>query len=399
MLEKIKTTPPTVVDLFSGIGGLSEGFKKAGFSIVTASEIDPDLASIYTDNNPGTRMILGDIRETKKKVVDSVAGRKVDIVIGGFPCQSYSISGFRDPADPRGDLYKEFLGVVADVKPRFFVGENVKGILTSIRRKPGLDDTTIKKYEIATTQMRRLKDLRRKKLRNEMTGDDDRELDAMLSRANEITRFINKLSEPVMTQVERDARSIGYKIIYKILNSADYGVPQERERVIIIGGKEKIGMSIFPDRTHYPRSMIDNRHYQVESLVETPKKFPYISVKDAIGDLERSGEDINSSHVFTEHSPRFLEKIVKTKPGESALGYGEAFYRLIAEKPSPTCKENHGGVFIHYSQDRLISPREMARLQSFDDSFTLHGKKSKILVGLGNAVPPLLSFAVAKKLS
>lgn len=165
-----------------------------------------------------------------------------------------------------------------------------------------------------------------------------------------------------------------------MLDASNFGVAQKRERVIFIGSKNK------------------NKN-KVKKVIEILKntKLPIKTVKDAIYDLENKEESYELSHIFSKHKPEMIEKIKNTKPGESAMkGYSDAFKRQWYNKPSSTVKENHGGVHIHPVLNRVMTPRELARLQSFPDDFIFTSSKSNILKQIGNAVPPKLSFEIVK---
>ena len=119
-------------------------------------------------------------------------------------------------------------------------------------------------------------------------------------------------------------------------------------------------------------------------------------MREAIDDIKDLPEDVDFNHIFTKCGKEFLNKIKKTKIGTSVFeGYRDAYYRSFPDEPSNTVKENHGGVFIHYEKNRFMTPRELARLQSFDDNFIFNGSKNQILVQIGNAVPPLLGYQIA----
>ena len=184
------------------------------------------------------------------------------------------------------------------------------------------------------------------------------------------------------TQIIRKFNKLGYDVEFKLLNSANYGVPQRRERVIFIG-KKKNGPVIYPEQTHS------------EKGGNGMKK--WASVKEAIGDLENKKENINFNHIFTSHKKDFEKRIKETCLGKSVFGsYSDSFFRAYPNMPSRTVKENHGGVFVHYKNNRVMTPRELARLQSFPDDFIFEGSKSQQLIQIGNAVPPVLAREVAK---
>ena len=175
-------TVSTVVSLFAGCGGMDLGFKQAGFKILWANEINKDAVNTYR-KNVGKHIVLGDIA----KIPSDEIPNEPDVLLGGFPCQGFSIANTkRDVSDPRNYLYLEMVRIIHDRKPKFFVAENVKGILS-------------------------------------IDGG----------------RFIDRLIS--------DFRSIGYNVEYRLLNCSDYGVPQKRERVIIMGNR--IGAdNTFPER-------------------------------------------------------------------------------------------------------------------------------------------------------
>ena len=125
----------------------------------------------------------------------------------------------------------------------------------------------------------------------------------------------------------------------------------------------------------------------------------WVTVKDAIDDLKNRPEDIAFNHIFTKNGKDFQRKLKKTPVGKTVYGgFSDAYFRCPPNEPSRTVKENHGGVFIHYEKDRFMTPRELARLQSFKDDFIFKGTKSQILVQIGNAVPPKLGYEIANTL-
>ena len=199
----------------------------------------------------------------------------------------------------------------------------------------------------------------------------------------DIPKFRMKVTDIIKSTFE----NLGYKVKMKLLNAANYGVPQKRERVIFIGLRNDIDKEIvYPTETH-SKDGKDN-------------KLKWVTVKEAIDDLKDLPEDKEiSQQIYTKHSDVFLEKIKKTEIGSSVTKkYKEAFFRCYPDRPSNTVKENHGGVFIHYEKNRVMTPRELARLQSFPDDFQFKGSKSSMLVQLGNAVPCGLSNSIAKKI-
>lgn len=345
-----------VIDLFSGVGGLSYGFSKLPeFNILAANEIEKDISIAYSKNHPDVTMLNCDINDlTEEKLKEVLKDNRIDLVVGGPPCQSYSTLGKRQ-MDARANLFMQYKRVLAILSPKAFVFENVSGILS-------------------------------------------------MDHGN--------LFERVKTEFE----SIGYNLKYKLLDAVDYGVPQHRERVILVGFKGTNNFE-YPNPTHG------------DGLK------PYVTLEDAIGDLPciKSGETNNSyatdadndflklmrknSEKPSEHAaPKngdHLIKIMETlKDGQSKddlpenirpkSGYGNTYAKLWWKKPSTTITRNFAcpssSRCIHPRDSRAMSIREGARLQSFPDDYIFYGSDGMKRLEIGNAVPPLLSQAIAKKM-
>ena len=193
---------------------------------------------------------------------------------------------------------------------------------------------------------------------------------------------LDLIEEHVTEKIKKRFQSIGYNVEFKVLNAADYGVPQRRERVIFIGTKEHKKIT-FPKQTHTENGGLTLK--------------PWKTVKETIGDLEDKKEDISFNHIITTHNKDFENKIIKTPIGKSVFGnYSDAFFKSEPNEPCRTVKENHGGVFVHYKNNRVMTPRELARLQSFPDDFIFENSKSNILKQIGNAVPVGLAKAIGE---
>ena len=309
------------IDLFAGAGGLSLGFVQAGFTPLASVEINEFAVETYKYNFINKRgfsefVESRDITDAnvKNDLYNAVNTRKVDVIIGGFPCQGFSNSGNRIIADPRNSLYLHMLEIVNHLKPKFVVMENVVGLRTMMDGK--IESKIISDYENA-----------------------------------------------------------GYKVNVTVLNAADYGVPQTRQRVIFICNR------------------IGKTNYHPEPFV---KKENYRTIKDAISDLMDLPDDKSINHVRTKHSKEMSERLNNVPEGKSLYdNYSDSWKKSPWEKPSCTIKENHGAVNIHPRRPRVITAREMARLQSFPDNFIFQGAKKWQLVQLGNAVPPSLAKAIA----
>jgi len=308
------------IDLFSGAGGLSCGLTMAGFTPVASVEIMPEAVETYKynfseqkgfDRNVQTR----DIREeaVKKELYDSVSDKHIHLIVGGFPCQGFSMAGNRVVTDPRNSLYLEMLEIVKHIKPDYVVMENVEGLRSMLNGK-------------------------------------------------------------VEAKIINDYTEAGYDINVTVLNSADYGVPQIRHRVIFIGNRRRVP-------NYHPKPLYSPNNYM--TLGEGIKRFMSIP------------ENKQINHIFTKHSENMVEQIKKCPEGKSLYGnYSDAWKKSPWDKPSCTVKENHGGVNIHPKLPRVLTPRELAALQSFPDDFIFKGSKKWQLVQIGNAVPALLGKAI-----
>lgn len=308
----------TFVDLFCGAGGLSKGLEYAGLQGLCGLDWFPEAGMTYTRNFKHP-FVNGDITNPEVKrsfynvVKQQLAGRHLDIIAGGFPCQGFSMAGNRVVDDPRNSLYKELIEIVQTLKPDFVICENVKG------------------------------------LRSMLGGAVER-------------------------KIIEDFGSIGYEVNVTVLCAADYFVPQKRERVIFIANR------------------LGKKNYHPKPLL-TP--YQYITTGAAIADLMDVADDASFNHVATRHNLVMREKMQKLPEGCSLYkGYSDAWKRCPWNEASCTIKENHGGVNIHPKLPRVLTAREMARLQSFPDDFIFEGPKNKQLVQIGNAVPPLLGKAI-----
>jgi len=380
-----------VLDLFAGCGGLSKGFEQAGFEIVAGNDILEHAGKTYQRNHPNTKFFLGDITnpEMKKQIIQYMKEKGCDIIIGGPPCQAYSMAGLRDPKDPRGKLFEEYVEIVKELQPKIFVMENVKGILTMKHERDDLSKEEKKELEeLRTVEQERAELLLlRKQHKNnsekfKWTQLDEKRLEELKEKVFELKHNLGNYQEKVTSKIVKRFKKLGYDVEFKLLNSANYGVPQKRERVIFIGKKGN-GKITHPEPTYS------------ENGENGLKK--WVSIKEAIGDLEDKKEDINFNHILTSHNEEFTDKIKNTPIGKSVFGnYSDAFFKAYPEQPSRTVKENHGGVFVHYKNNRVMTPRELARLQSFPDDFIFEGSKSQQLVQIGNAVPVRLAKAIAE---
>lgn len=375
-----------VLELFAGCGGLGYGFHKEGFNIICANELENSISKTYKKNFPDTTVITGDItnESIRNDIYKCFQKETCDVIIGGPPCVAYSMSGKRNSRDPRGQLFKDYVNMVDKLKPKIFIMENVKGILTMFHDKEELteEETKIadKLYELEEEKIQL--DLQKKQISKTNNKKDLLKIKKKLeSIKNEMKNDIyKKIKIPLCEKIINSFHKIGYKVEYKLFNTANFNVPQKRERVIFIGTPLNSKIKIT-----FPNNIIDKKNWK--------------TIKETIDDLKDKNEDLKFSHLFTKHSQEMITKIENLNVGQSINPkYKEAFYRCPPNEPSPTVKENHGGVFIHYEKHRVVTPRELARLQTFPDSFLFEGTKASILKQIGNAVPCLFSIHLAKNI-
>ena len=360
----------SVVSLFSGCGGFDLGFKWAGYDIKWANDISKDAYKTYR-NNISDKIELGDLNSIGIENIPSC-----DAIIGGPPCQPFSLVGKRDSNDNRHDLVYLFARAIKEVRPTIFIMENVVGLKSSI----------------------------------------------------------DQHGERIFPKLIQEMSSHGYKIDWAVLNAANYGVPQLRRRLFIVGNREPVKIE-FPEFTNGPNKNILG--FNIE---------PFVTAREALGDLPSPPSEIdsvkydkepitdfqmwarkNNENVVTNHQLPHMSELDKViisyvPPGGNYMnvppsvpsrriqkfketgGRTTTYGRLDPDKPSYTINTHFNrrnvGCNIHYKEDRLITIREGLRLQSFPDHFRLPPNLSKrgqySLVG--NAVPPLLAYALASKL-
>ena len=397
---------PTVISLFAGAGGMDLGFKKAGYEILWANDFDADSVKTY-EKNIGKHIVLGDIKAIASKDLPN----NPDVVIGGFPCQGFSINNKkRSMEDERNHLYKEMLRIIKDKKPKYFVAENVKGILS------------LEKGE-------------------------------------------------VIKLIIKDFEKIGYRVNYKLLTASDYGIPQNRQRVFIIGNK--IGKeNPYPKITHYNPLLKKNQ--QLDLFDQKLK--PYVSAKEVIGHLSKKRisynpithankkvynhiartnvedtfwgrkyevnqhdicdylkearnksewstqkideyfgyrhtaghwfrKDNNSGSIPNPEDWWELKKLLKfddtydkavTTLEEKTITFEQSLRIANWDTPSDTITAT--GTEIHPNKKRRISVREAAILQTFPDNFIFEGALGSMYKQIGNAVPVELAKKVAKEI-
>jgi len=366
-------------DLFCGTGGFSKGICNydESFELVFAIDILQSATQTTKKNHNTSHIINNDIRKLKpsdiRNKLKHCGKHRLDLIIGGPPCQGFSsIRPFRsnDDEDPRNSLFEEFAKYINFFRPNMFVLENVVGITT---------------------------------------------------HANGST----------LAQMQELFFKLGYDTDWRIINAANYGVPQKRERFIMIGASDG-GKIYFPEPTHtFNGKTIGSKKKDKMITCSDSRSLSALSVMDAIDDLpaiesgksathyneprtnyqrERRGNiDVLTLHDSTNHSEKMLEiirhsgsSINSIPPHLITSGFSTCYSRLEADEPANTITVNFvhpaSNKCIHPKQNRALTPREGARLQGFDDDFVFCGTRAQIVKQIGNAVPPLIGKAIASAL-
>lgn len=372
-LKEQKTNKPTVIDLFCGSGGMSLGFTQSGYKIIFANDIEPSCIETYSYNHPevsSEKILLGDIQDFASTVSEYTMSEHVDVVIGGPPCQSFSNANRqRIIDDPRNRLYKEFVAVVASVRPTFFVMENVIGM------------------------------------------------------------------KEIAEQVSEDFESIGYKVNYEILHAVEFGVPQQRKRIIFIGNKVGINNHAIFDTIHK-----NNESIQATTLEDAISDLPVLTALTkknateyeckehgyfltAFNDYENSPylQRINEqktprylyNHKARYNNDRDIEIFSRLDQGDKSddpkiadiMPYAnrndifkDKYFKLVYAQPCKTITAHMKfdcNMYIHPTQARGLTPREAARVQSYPDDYFFKGSYTKTYMQVGNSVPPLMARGIA----
>jgi len=405
MNEATHYSPLTVLDVFAGAGGFSLGFEQAGCKIIGAIEQDKWAADTFLHNHKNTCMFLGDIQTFTEEELKNKLPQYPDIIIGGPPCQGFSIcvKNAGDPKDPRNSLFTEFIRMAKIFSPRLMVMENVPNIIK------------------AKTQ-----------------------------RGESVTKIIHE-----------EFRKLGYYVYSSILNASDYGVPQMRQRFILIASQKELAHP-FPKKTHFVYEHKGNEqlnlltntcHSELEqcpSLWDAISDLPDIEAREGAESMEytmswqneyqkklRTGAKILHNHLAMKHTPRLVERFRKMTWGQSVSDiedqnlkqrkrngngaisdtpYDQNNRRMHPNKICHTITAAFYGNFVHPYKNRNFTAREGARIQSFPDTYIFKGKPTvvskKLLMKegregeaflcqysqIGNAVPPLMAEAIAKNL-
>lgn len=397
-----------IVDLFSGAGGLTFGFYyslqgnkfvETNHEFVFANEYDKKAAEAFHKNYDKIPMKNCKIEDLKDEMVLELVGNKpVDLIIGGPPCQSFSTVGKRC-FDDKAKLYTEYLRMLKLIRPKMFLFENVKGMLSMREQIPVKDKNGNVKVD-------------------------------------ETGKEITTPGELVIKKIEDEIKDIegvvGYTIVGKdVLNAKNFGVPQSRERVFLIGVRNDLIGDItweYPAATHGVDGGLDclTLRQAIEDLPKIQAGAPEIKeygqhATHNYQKLMRKGSKGLTHHYCGAHNEKLTKIIEKVIPGEGrpyinklveegelpqecylTSGYNNTYGRLVADHPSTTITNNmctpSALRCIHYEQNRTLTPREGARIQSFPDWYEFVGQRGNVTKQIGNAVPPLLAMAMARKI-
>ncbi|ARD97631.1 cytosine-specific methyltransferase [Lactococcus piscium] len=347
-----------VIDLFSGAGGLSQGFVQAGYNVLAGIDFDDAALKTYAHNIKGAKALKEDLfneEESIKDIEDALGNQEVDVIIAGPPCQGFSLTGARDINDSRNKLYVAVVHAVQHFQPKAFLIENVPGMATL--------------YKGAVKQ-----------------------------------QIINTFED------------MGYavSVTEKPLLAADYGVPQFRKRMFFVGFRKDLGYDYFEFPTPYlepeqyigTEAAISDLPSLTEDLGENVMNYS-CPPESAYQRLMRRNSDVIFNHVGTKHTEE-VQWVISQVPeggnhkdlppgvGESRK-FNEAWTRYHSKRPSKTIDTGHRNHF-HYKWNRVPTVRENARLQSFPDNFEFLGTKTQQNKQVGNAVPPLLAQAIGEKM-
>ncbi|WP_109128254.1 DNA cytosine methyltransferase [Aggregatibacter segnis] len=333
----------TVLDLFCGCGGLSLGFQQAGFNVKLGIDAWEDAIKTFNFTHKSAKGIVADLFSISPQEISKTTGLDtVDIIIGGPPCQGFSIAGKRMIDDERNQLYKSFVEFVSFYRPKAFLMENVPNIMS-------MGKGVIKE------------------------------------------------------QITQDFEKLGYHISSKILMASDFGVPQNRRRAFFIGFKENCNFEFPTPFTNQAVTSFDAISDLPDYSVSDGEKYP-IDIQSEYQNFMRENSLGLYNHQITQHNEKTVSIISLVPDGGNYKDLPEEFRktrnvniawtRLNSQKPSFTIDTGHRHHF-HYKFNRVPTVRESARIQSFPDNFIFLGTKTSQYKQVGNAVPPMLAKILA----
>ena len=347
---------PLAIDFFSGVGGISLGLHQAGFDVVGAFDVDPIHVATYSKNFPITKAIQADVSTLTgtavRRILGLAATREIDLVAGGPPCQGFSLIGKRQADDPRNLMLIEFARLITELRPRYFIIENVAGLMLGSARK-------------------------------------------VLARALRVLKGGN------------------YRVVtpIKTLNAGDYGIPQNRERVVVLGYRYDQVPAVYPRRSS---TTVKVRH-ALQDLYKVGRRKARLGNDHFRGQVgtatpysKRLRERQRENTILTgcqrcEHNATVTKRFRATKAGTQEPI--SRFYRLHPDRLAPTLRAGTGrdrGSFtaarpIHPTQPRCITVREAARLHSFPDWFQFHETQWHGFRQVGNSVPPIMAAHIGRQ--
>lgn len=396
-----------IVDLFSGAGGLTFGFyyrlrnnsfvRNRKNTFVFANEFDRHAATAFRANYPDIPMLQCDIKSlSEEKIQEMIGNEPVDIIIGGPPCQSFSTVGKRR-YDDKAKLYTEYLRCLRIIRPKMFLFENVKGMLSMREQLPVIDENGNEKVD---------------------------------EKGKTVTKPGRLIIDVIKEQFSAIDEQTGYTFVGEdVLDAVDYGVPQHRERVFLVGVRNDLANQI---TWEYPKKICGENKQAFLTIAEAISDLPELGEGENITEydagpvngfqeLMRGPNDVLNCHYCGTHNEKLRRVIAAVPQGRGrqyinmlvdrgelpeycrlTSGYANTYGRLVENRPSTTITNNmctpSGLRCIHYDQNRELSPREGARIQSFPDWFVFSGEKANVTTQIGNAVPPLLALRIARQI-
>lgn len=370
----LNNNQPTLIDLFCGAGGMSLGFNQAGFRTIFANDIEESCIQTYTFNHPDVdenKIVLGDIKDLASTVQEYIEEENVGILIGGPPCQGFSLANQqRIIDDPRNKLYREYVKVVETVQPQFFVMENVEGMRS------------------------------------------------------------------IASQIVEDFNRIGYEVHYEVLNATEFGVPQNRKRIIFIGNRIGVSNEDIFNEIHINQQNVDRTTLQ-DAISDLPTLEP-LRIKNATNyESDECGRiiaaNLNSNHneyislinegreqlFIYNHKSRYnnerdIEIFSRLHQGDKSDDpkiadimpytnrnniFKDKYFKMIYNQSSKTITAHMKfdcNMYIHPTQSRGLTPREAARVQSYPDDYYFKGSFTKTYMQIGNSVPPLMARRIGE---
>lgn len=318
-----------VVDLFCGAGGMSCGFKKAGFNVLLGVDISASSIDTFKKNHPKSKTTCTDLRHLEiSNIKKQINYKKIDVIVGGPPCQGFSMAGRRIPNDPRNSLFREYLRIVEGLKPKIFIMENVRGLLS-------------------------------------MTDGKGRK---------------------VINIILNEFKKINYKTEYYSINTADYGIPQKRQRIFIIGTR-KGAQFTFPEKSHCENGL--------------PEKGKRLKKWAGLRGILVDRKKVDKSYFYSKKLIKGFKRRERLNKIKN-VGYGWQF--INPDKPAHTISARYwkdgAEALIKYNKKciRMLTPEECALIQSFPKTFKFNGSKRDIYTQIGNAVPPKIANIIAESI-